>query len=213
MATPTIPWRAHTPRSDADLTTRLRCIMLDILSSSDLPNESNQNGLYIPFEDHLTVCLRKDFNIATFDLSHYENPSRTILSQMRIKAIRLQIATRCNVKPWDATYTISADATALNEWREIVTLPRQAGQDFYNPFQEKISIQWTVGHAEENAALKLVWADIVAILHHWISMKYEENGEQVTETEYKKRMKATPDPLFSRGFLGWPERNSVRILH
>lgn len=77
------------------------------------------------------------------------------------------------------------------------------------PLVADVTVSWKIGNFDrklEDIPHLLTWPCIAKILEHHARIKYDEEGNYVSDAVYKWWLKRYPDPLIGLGWVGWPIR-------
>jgi hypothetical protein len=203
---PEIEWGSHIPNSSASPQIRLRCALLDFLSSNTIKTAPHALGPYFDSTTPKTGILTRYNNQNGLNTILTAYGLDTIPNASTINSILIRIITRKGTKEthWGLLpeYSIYAEIEAYDINREAFIAATE--DNVICPLSTSIIFQWATLGGAEDVCPSLDWSCVVAIIAHENSLSFKCDGTDTTEKEHNSQMMQDLNPLRHLGYLGWP---------
>ena len=203
---PEIEWGSHIPNSSASPHIRLRCALLDFLSSETIKTTPHAPGPYFDSTTPKTgiwTCYNNQNGLNSI-LTAYGLD--TIPNASHINFILIRLLTRKGTKEtqWGLLpeYSIYAEIEAYDINRKAFIATTE--DNVICPFSTSIIFEWATLAGAEDICPSLDWSCVVAIIAHETPLSSKCDGTNTTEQEHNFKMMQDLNPLRHLGYLGWP---------
>lgn len=195
---PNLSWGRHQPRDTERAFIRLRCILLDALTSPSLTSHPHADG---PYFGNRKLCWHANIQDPT---SLQNILSRYGLDALGITFIVIRIFTETRWVQRDEypgySHCIDADIIARDNFGEIIA---ETENDDVRPLGTSIQFEMQLPTVRDILPT-IEWECIVGLIAHQARIVCNDYGEEVSLAVYEESLLADMNPLQSLGYTGWP---------
>lgn len=212
-ATNTISWGRHTPSPQATPNQRLRCALLDVLSSPTLGTTTYTPGPYFPttrtdmesVEQANAVMINDTFVAITGKKFCYRRKFVAAELQTLLTTYGISCPESCpefaSAQVEISTWKETGSTTSLKFFRVMGHL-QIFDKDNEVLLQDVWATVWST-EDENDVHLNMTWKCIALFFEHWIKIAHSDDGSELPN-EVVQANNQTIEPFLEEGYIGIP---------